>query len=297
MIDTAPLPETDTEQLVGTLLEIVAERTGYPVDMIDPSLDLEADLGIDSIKRVEILNKFRRVLPEAKQKQLESGIEELAGAKTLQSIIDWLRANQEQTNSSLIDSNNSNFSGKELTQIEPSGSNGNGKHDSAHPLALADSTTVTTNGNHSVVKRGVVSSISLPTQNLSDKEIAIRLAAIKMLGPLVLITADTATLAESLATLLVKHGLMPIVLKNSLEPRAVIEPVNGVVAHYNLDLQNFEAVQESLNNLQEKYGKISMLFHMQSFAENEAQANRSSAVSLLHLLKYLALNFTENKTE
>ncbi|MFQ5430628.1 MAG: beta-ketoacyl synthase N-terminal-like domain-containing protein, partial [Phycisphaerae bacterium] len=37
------------------LLEVVSELTGYPVEMLDLSMDLEADLGIDSIKRVEIL--------------------------------------------------------------------------------------------------------------------------------------------------------------------------------------------------------------------------------------------------
>ena len=31
------------------LLALVSERTGYPVAMLDVSLDLEADLGIDSI--------------------------------------------------------------------------------------------------------------------------------------------------------------------------------------------------------------------------------------------------------
>jgi malonyl CoA-acyl carrier protein transacylase len=41
------------------LLEIVRDRTGYPAEMLGMSLDLEADLGIDSIKRVEILGKLR----------------------------------------------------------------------------------------------------------------------------------------------------------------------------------------------------------------------------------------------
>jgi len=58
--------------------------------MLDPTLDLEADLGIDSIKRVEILNNFRKLLPESTQAKLESGIEKLAGTKTLQGIIDWI---------------------------------------------------------------------------------------------------------------------------------------------------------------------------------------------------------------
>ena len=43
------------EDLTAILLEIVAEKTGYPVEMLEPGMDMEADLGIDSIKRVEIL--------------------------------------------------------------------------------------------------------------------------------------------------------------------------------------------------------------------------------------------------
>ncbi len=82
----------NTDQLIDSLFEIVSERTGYPRQMLDPNLDLEADLGIDSIKRVEILNNFRKLLPEVTQEKLESGIEKLAGTKTLQGIIDWIRS-------------------------------------------------------------------------------------------------------------------------------------------------------------------------------------------------------------
>ncbi|QCL88703.1 type I polyketide synthase [Agrobacterium tumefaciens] len=42
------------ERLIRELTDIVSERTGYPVDMIGDQMDLEADLGIDSIKRLEI---------------------------------------------------------------------------------------------------------------------------------------------------------------------------------------------------------------------------------------------------
>ncbi len=41
--------------LTALMLQIVAEKTGYPVEMLDLSMDMEGDLGIDSIKRVEIL--------------------------------------------------------------------------------------------------------------------------------------------------------------------------------------------------------------------------------------------------
>jgi acyl transferase domain-containing protein/NAD(P)-dependent dehydrogenase (short-subunit alcohol dehydrogenase family)/acyl carrier protein len=41
------------------VLQIVAEKTGYPEDMLDPDLDLEADLGIDTVKQAEMFASVR----------------------------------------------------------------------------------------------------------------------------------------------------------------------------------------------------------------------------------------------
>lgn len=41
------------------LLQAVAERTGYPVDALDETLQLESGLGIDSIKTIEIFSKLK----------------------------------------------------------------------------------------------------------------------------------------------------------------------------------------------------------------------------------------------
>jgi acyl carrier protein len=46
------------------LLEIVSEKTGYPADMLELDMDMEADLGIDSIKRVEILGALQGAYPD-----------------------------------------------------------------------------------------------------------------------------------------------------------------------------------------------------------------------------------------
>ncbi len=51
------------ENLQQVLLAVVSELTGYPVDMIDPDMDIESDLGIDSIKRVEILSTLEERVP------------------------------------------------------------------------------------------------------------------------------------------------------------------------------------------------------------------------------------------
>ncbi len=40
-------------------MAVLAEETGYPADMLDPDLDLEADLGIDTVKQAEVFATIR----------------------------------------------------------------------------------------------------------------------------------------------------------------------------------------------------------------------------------------------
>lgn len=58
-------PLVTKEAMEKTLVALVSERTGYPPEMLGLDLNMEADLGIDSIKRVEILAAFRKSLPDA----------------------------------------------------------------------------------------------------------------------------------------------------------------------------------------------------------------------------------------
>ena len=91
--EKAPEPAVASrERLEATLLEIVSERTGYPADMLGLDVDIEAELGIDSIKRVEILGTVQRAcLPESSEAR-EDAMEALSGIKTLRGIVDWLEA-------------------------------------------------------------------------------------------------------------------------------------------------------------------------------------------------------------
>ena len=54
---SAPAPTQDS--IKEKVLEIVAEKTGYPKDMLDLDLDLEADLGIDTVKQAEMFAAIR----------------------------------------------------------------------------------------------------------------------------------------------------------------------------------------------------------------------------------------------
>ncbi|MFE6082841.1 SDR family NAD(P)-dependent oxidoreductase [Streptomyces virginiae] len=93
--DPAPAPQgpRTAEEVMDLVLEIVHIRTGYPRDMLDPELDLEADLSIDSIKRVEIIGALadRIGLPQDPTSgSAESAVEELSRIKTLRGIVDWI---------------------------------------------------------------------------------------------------------------------------------------------------------------------------------------------------------------
>ena len=56
-------PASDHDHVAQTLLAVVSELTGYPVDMLEMDMHIESDLGIDSIKRVEILSKMEETIP------------------------------------------------------------------------------------------------------------------------------------------------------------------------------------------------------------------------------------------
>ncbi|MDG5901370.1 acyltransferase domain-containing protein, partial [Shewanella xiamenensis] len=71
------------QQIEHAMLSVVADKTGYPVEMLELSMDMEADLGIDSIKRVEILGTVQDQLPSLP----ELSPEDLAECRTLGEIV------------------------------------------------------------------------------------------------------------------------------------------------------------------------------------------------------------------
>jgi acyl transferase domain-containing protein/NAD(P)H-dependent flavin oxidoreductase YrpB (nitropropane dioxygenase family)/acyl carrier protein len=86
----AAAPATPDSQPV--LLAIVSERTGYPADMLDLDLDLEADLSIDSIKRLEIVGELaqRLSLRAVLGANADKLLDQLAAQKTLRAVLGWL---------------------------------------------------------------------------------------------------------------------------------------------------------------------------------------------------------------
>ena len=78
-------PTVDLNQI---MLEVVSDKTGYPTEMLELSMELEADLGIDSIKRVEILSAMQERVPTLPEVETSK----MAALRTLAEVANALGA-------------------------------------------------------------------------------------------------------------------------------------------------------------------------------------------------------------
>ncbi len=81
-----PAPSLDDNALTKTLLAVVAGVTGYPAEMLQLDMELDTDLGIDSIKRVEIFAVLQEKLPSAPTVKSEH----MASLRTLRHVAAFL---------------------------------------------------------------------------------------------------------------------------------------------------------------------------------------------------------------
>jgi len=90
----APAPVTPAaasggDAVMETVLRLVSEKTGYPRDMLDPDLDLEADLGIDTVKQAEVFALVRESFGIPRQDTLK-----LRDYPTLRHVVGFVRENR-----------------------------------------------------------------------------------------------------------------------------------------------------------------------------------------------------------
>ena len=80
----------DRERITDLLYELIEARTGYPRDLVGMEQNLEADLGIDSIKRVEIVGALLQTLPDIFSNALGENRSMLHRQPTLSGILEML---------------------------------------------------------------------------------------------------------------------------------------------------------------------------------------------------------------
>ena len=173
--------------LNAMLLDVVADKTGYPVDVLDSSMALEGDLGIDSIKRVEILSALNDRVPGLP----EVDASEMGKLQTLGDVLGYL---QQQTGSS---------EAAPAPTTEPS------------PTASSKSADVA---------RYDVARYDIARYDVARYEVrvvpapAIGFATAGLTRGTVSIMSDGGGVAEALAATLAQHGVEATVITDALPP-------------------------------------------------------------------------------
>jgi len=89
-VAAAPAPAVNNALLAkaeSVVMEVLAAKTGYETDMIEADMELETELGIDSIKRVEILSEVQAMLNvEAKD------VDALSRTRTVGEVVNAMKA-------------------------------------------------------------------------------------------------------------------------------------------------------------------------------------------------------------
>ncbi|MDR1136134.1 MAG: SDR family NAD(P)-dependent oxidoreductase [Clostridiales Family XIII bacterium] len=90
--DTIPnVFDVSPEELKDIILDVVSTNTGYPIDMLGMDVDLEADLSIDSIKRLEIIGALQeRVRFSEGAIYSEDSYSKMVEIKTLSGLVNWI---------------------------------------------------------------------------------------------------------------------------------------------------------------------------------------------------------------
>jgi 3-oxoacyl-(acyl-carrier-protein) synthase/NAD(P)-dependent dehydrogenase (short-subunit alcohol dehydrogenase family)/acyl carrier protein len=67
----APSGPDGNDPVAARVLALVAEKTGYPADMLGLDLDLEADLGVDTVKQAELFATLRETYGFARDERVQ----------------------------------------------------------------------------------------------------------------------------------------------------------------------------------------------------------------------------------
>jgi acyl transferase domain-containing protein/NAD(P)H-dependent flavin oxidoreductase YrpB (nitropropane dioxygenase family) len=100
------------EQIREIILEAVSEKTGYPIDMLDFDANLEADLSIDSIKKMEIIGGLReRATFPDDEEDMEASFEKLISIKSLNEMLEWVSSLKENVGKEKTSTKDAAFEG------------------------------------------------------------------------------------------------------------------------------------------------------------------------------------------
>jgi acyl transferase domain-containing protein len=221
------------EAMSARLLGLVSERTGYPKEMLGLDLDLEAELGIDSIKRVEILSVLAESLNVATDLETAGStldLERLTGIRTLRGIIDYFDATRGR-------------GGPTVAAAAATGVRSDAAREPAQAAAAAAEPAGVP-----PVGRGLIRLVDVP--------IAVGASTLIPRGA-VLVTDDGRGVAAELAGRLADLGQRTVLLR--MTNGALTEDDEDI---YHADLTHPESVRQVIESIRRQVGPVAGLVHL-----------------------------------
>lgn len=83
--------DSTSKNVESRVKNVISEITGYPVEMIDEGIDLETDLSIDSIKRMEVAGALLDDFGLERDRIESQALEELSSARSVSTVSHWIR--------------------------------------------------------------------------------------------------------------------------------------------------------------------------------------------------------------
>ncbi len=261
-----PAAPPTREELTLRLLELVCKRTGYPREMLDLDLDLEADLGVDSIKRVEILSTLAESLG-GQESDLGSRLEleKLTILRTLRGILDYL-------DQALLTSGQAGAESPSAIEHKSPRLAALPLHDAASPNGRPASA----NGSEELqIQRALVALVDAPLSTSSLPVIP---------HGTVLITDDGRGIAHHVAQRLADFGHRVALLRHGAD--GVCRTADNA---YQCDLADPEQVQQLVESVCNDVGAIGGLVHLSTLAASvDGESPQERAVRDVKSLYLLA---------
>lgn len=243
------------ETISSRLLDLVSKRTGYPKEMLGLDLDLEADLGIDSIKRVEILGTLAESIEDAGKEMSDTiELEKLTTIRNLRGILEYLEK--------------ALFSSAAVTNAQPTLAAPTQKAlPAATPSNSAQGTAQTQSASLNSDRAPADREVQRALVELIDAPLP---AGGSLLIPsgAVLVTDDGRGIARTFASRLADFGQQIVIVRHVEGMNG--EPTNGHVEANGVflaDLEDPTSVEAMLGRIRSGVGKIGGLVHLAPLAE------------------------------
>ncbi len=245
----ADVPLAEVSSPGALLMGLVSERTGYPAEMLELDQNMEADLGIDSIKRTEIFAALRERLGlRGDAYDQDEYFVTIARLRTLREVLTWLE--EQLTARAAL---------PPLPDREAPATHGDGERFSSPTPEVMP---------RRYVVRPAAAPLPAERRDLRSNEV-------------IVLVGDGGSIAAELSAALRALGHGVVQVRHDPGAARIAAGIHGV------DLLSLDALAALRRSVMQEYGKVTALFHLTALGPRPSRADEGFEVKSLFLLAHV----------